>query len=64
MRMTGLGSPGAADLGPFLEAMEQRLQALSSGELRTALLTHATRLPAAERTAFLAILTRALLAAR
>jgi hypothetical protein len=42
-------------LGPFLEALEQRLDALSAGQLREILVGHATRLPADERAGFLAL---------
>ncbi len=44
-----------AGLGPFLESLEQRLEALTADELRSVLLDHAARLPAADRVAFLAI---------
>jgi hypothetical protein len=42
-------------LGPFLEALEERLDALSAGQLREILVDHATRLPAGERAGFLAL---------
>jgi hypothetical protein len=42
-------------LGPFLEALEQRLDALSAGQLREILVYHATQLPAGERAEFLAL---------
>jgi hypothetical protein len=42
-------------LGPFLESLEQRLEALTPDELRSVLVDHAARLPAADRAAFLAI---------
>ncbi len=42
-------------LGPFLEALEQRLDALSAEQLRAILVGHATRLPADKRAGFLAL---------
>ena len=42
-------------LGPFLEVLEQRLDALSEEQLREILLDHATWLPASERAGFLAV---------
>lgn len=42
-------------LGPFLEVLEQRLDALSEEQLREILLDHATWLPADERAGFLAV---------
>ena len=42
-------------LGPFLEVLEQRLDALSEEQLREILLDHATWLPAGERAGFLAV---------
>ncbi len=49
MRQENLG------LGPFLEALEQRLNALSADRLRTILLDHASRLPAIERVGLLTL---------
>ena len=45
-------------LGPFLEVLEQRLDALSGQQLREILVDHATRLPAGERAGFLALFDR------
>lgn len=45
-------------LGPFLGALEQRLDALSGQQLREPLVDHATRLPAGERASFLALFDR------
>jgi hypothetical protein len=42
-------------LGPFLEALEQRLDSLSARQLREILVDHATQLPADERAEFLAL---------
>lgn len=57
---TAIGGGGdvrreSVGLGPFLEALEQRLDALSAGQLREILVDHATRLPAGERAGFLAL---------
>jgi hypothetical protein len=46
---------GNVGLGPFLEALEQRLDALSAEQLRAILVGHATRLSADERAGFLAV---------
>lgn len=40
-------------LGPFLEVLEERLNALSAEQLHAVLLDHAARLPAADRAGFL-----------
>ncbi|MGH8903985.1 MAG: hypothetical protein ACRDYA_20485, partial [Egibacteraceae bacterium] len=45
----------APGLGPFLDQLEARLEELSASQLRSTLLAHAVRLPAAERMAFLAV---------
>lgn len=46
-------------LGPFLRALEARLEALSADEIRQAVLAHAERLPPRERDVFLAIFPEA-----
>lgn len=45
-------------LGPFLDTLEQRLDALSADQLREILLAHATGLHAGDRAGFLALFTR------
>lgn len=45
----------ALGLGPFVEALEERLNALPAEQLRAVLLDHAARLPAADRAEFLAM---------
>jgi hypothetical protein len=42
-------------LGPFLDTLEQRLDALSAEQLRAILVGHASRLPSGERADFLAL---------
>lgn len=53
----------ALELAPFLDAFEQRLDALTAPQLRQALLEHAQALPAAERGGFLAIFDAGFVAA-